>query len=75
MDTQVKVPEFEHQELSEFDDKKSIGLKTDEEAQPIEVDAAWLAREKSLVRKLHMTLMPIIWLLYLFNYLDRNNIA
>lgn len=32
-------------------------------------------REKSLVRKLDMTLMPVIWLLYLFNYLDRNNIA
>lgn len=31
--------------------------------------------EKSLVRKLDMTLMPVIWILYLLNYLDRNNIA
>lgn len=31
--------------------------------------------ERSLVRKLDMTLMPVVWLLYLFNYLDRNNIA
>jgi hypothetical protein len=30
---------------------------------------------KSLVRKLDMTLMPIIWILYMFNYLDRNNIS
>lgn len=38
-------------------------------------DAAWLAAEKRVVRKLDMTLMPMIWILYLFNYLDRNNIA
>lgn len=31
--------------------------------------------ERSLVRKLDMTLMPIVFILYLFNYLDRNNIA
>lgn len=33
------------------------------------------ARERKLVRKLDITLMPIIFILYLFNYLDRNNIA
>lgn len=31
--------------------------------------------EKKLVQKLDCTLMPTVWLLYLFNYLDRNNIA
>lgn len=31
--------------------------------------------EKSLVRKLDMTLIPVVWVLYMFNYLDRNNIA
>lgn len=35
----------------------------------------WNTVEKSLVRKLDLTLMPMVWLLYLFNYLDRNNIA
>ncbi|KAJ9666158.1 hypothetical protein H2201_003837 [Coniosporium apollinis] len=39
------------------------------------VDASWLRQEKKLVRKLDMTLMPMIWVLYMFNYLDRNNIA
>lgn len=33
------------------------------------------AAEKRLVRKLDLTLVPMVWLLYLFNYLDRNNIA
>lgn len=35
----------------------------------------WKQSEKKLVRKLDMTLMPIVWILYMFNYLDRNNIA
>ena len=39
------------------------------------IDDAYVAHEKSLVRKLDMTLMPTIFILYLLNYLDRNNIA
>ncbi|KAK2057454.1 major facilitator superfamily transporter [Colletotrichum caudatum] len=35
----------------------------------------WQATEKQLVRKLDMTLLPMVFLLYMFNYLDRNNIA
>ncbi|KAL2784945.1 major facilitator superfamily domain-containing protein [Aspergillus keveii] len=38
-------------------------------------DDETLWQEKRLVRKLDMTLMPMVWVLYLFNYLDRNNIA
>lgn len=38
-------------------------------------DDEWKAAEKRLVRKLDMTLVPILWVFYLFNYLDRNNIA
>jgi len=35
----------------------------------------WSAKEKTLVRKLDMTLLPMLWILYLFNHLDRNTIA
>ncbi|PTD06197.1 putative transporter [Fusarium culmorum] len=35
----------------------------------------WKQSEKSLVHKLDMTLMPMVWILYMFNYIDRNNIA
>lgn len=35
----------------------------------------WHCTGRRVVRKLDMTLMPIIWILYLINYLDRNNIA
>ncbi|RKK51881.1 hypothetical protein BFJ67_g5839 [Fusarium oxysporum f. sp. cepae] len=38
-------------------------------------DEQYDANEKSLVRKLDFTLLPMVWLLYFFNYLDRNNIA
>lgn len=39
------------------------------------MDEEWHRKGRRVVKKLDMTLMPIIWLLYLFNYLDRNNIA
>lgn len=38
-------------------------------------DPEWQSVQKKLVRKLDMTLLPTVWVLYMFNYLDRNNIA
>jgi hypothetical protein len=35
----------------------------------------WQATEKALVRRLDLTLLPTLWILYLNNYLDRTNIA
>ncbi|GKT52674.1 major facilitator superfamily transporter [Colletotrichum tofieldiae] len=35
----------------------------------------WQKLEKKLVRRLDMTLMPMLWVLYLFNYLDRASIS
>lgn len=35
----------------------------------------WRQLEKKVVRRLDMTLMPCLWGLYLFNYLDRASIA
>ncbi|KAK1958882.1 major facilitator superfamily transporter [Colletotrichum sublineola] len=35
----------------------------------------WQDLEKKLVRRLDMTLMPMLWVLYLFNYLDRASIS
>lgn len=35
----------------------------------------WRTTEKKLVRRLDMTLLPTVWILYLNNYLDRTNIA
>lgn len=38
-------------------------------------DPDFAAKEKALVRRLDMTFMPLLWILYFHNYLDRNNIA
>ncbi|KAF5637920.1 major facilitator superfamily transporter [Fusarium sp. NRRL 52700] len=38
-------------------------------------DEQYDANEKSLVRRLDFTLLPMVWLLYFVNYLNRNNIA
>lgn len=35
----------------------------------------WQELEKKLVRRLDLTLMPCLWVLYMFNYLDRASIA
>ncbi|KAH6680022.1 major facilitator superfamily transporter [Plectosphaerella plurivora] len=35
----------------------------------------WQELEKKVVRRLDMTLMPMLWVLYLFNYLDRASIS
>ncbi|CAG9998293.1 unnamed protein product [Clonostachys byssicola] len=58
-------------QVSNFDDKM---LGEIEEVNVVE-DQNYLAQQKSLVRKLDCTLMPTVFLLYLFNYLDRNNIS
>lgn len=33
------------------------------------------AEEKRLVRKMDLHLMPILWVMYIFNYIDRTNIG
>jgi hypothetical protein len=65
-------PSVEHVDRSEgtLHNEKGVAL-----ADSDIIDEEYRAREKKLVRKLDMTLMPIIFILYLFNYLDRNNIA
>ncbi|KAH7361248.1 major facilitator superfamily domain-containing protein [Pyrenochaeta sp. MPI-SDFR-AT-0127] len=35
----------------------------------------WEAKEKRVVKVLDMTLLPQLWILYMFNYLNRTNIA
>jgi len=74
MTTGTKPKSFEH--IDEAGDGLELKASQQKEEQTWHhVDEAWLAREKRLVRKLDYTLMPTIWVLYLFNYLDRNNIA
>ena len=65
---------------SDHDEKLSVDEKDDiQKARDLEQDptltAEWKKKERKMVMRLDMTLMPTVWILYLFNYLDRNNIA
>ncbi|KAH8592211.1 major facilitator superfamily domain-containing protein [Bisporella sp. PMI_857] len=63
-------------ELREYANEKEESSNHKSVDQSDLVDAEFFQRNsKSLVRKLDMTLMPIVWILYMFNYLDRNNIS
>jgi hypothetical protein len=53
----------------------NVGDVSHKAASEVMTDPEWRNTEKRLVRKLDMTLMPMVWVLYLFNYLDRNNIS
>jgi hypothetical protein len=61
-------------ELHELADTKSLS-QTGSITADLPAEDEFRRREKSLVRKLDLTLIPIVWVLYMFNYLDRNNIA
>jgi hypothetical protein len=64
--------------LPPTDQKSIINMVEDSKAEVSSLhtyDEDQRSLEKRLVRKLDMTLMPVVWMLYFFNYLDRNNIA
>ena len=61
-------------ERSSLEEKAGIAKHIDLE-QDLADTPEWRAKEKRVVKRLDMTLMPMVWILYLFNYLDRNNVA
>lgn len=62
----VEKTQLEHLEIEHEDTLSSFGSPYSPESK---------AAEKCIVRKLDTTLLPMVWVLYMFNYLDRNNIA
>ncbi|KFY63800.1 hypothetical protein V496_03684 [Pseudogymnoascus sp. VKM F-4515 (FW-2607)] len=63
-------------ELREYSKGLGNGSKPTSLEESVLVDEEYFQRtSKSLVRKMDMTMMPIIWVLYMLNYLDRNNIS
>lgn len=71
---------------TDADDYLSVHAKSDEKSVTRHLETVesvfghhespeWKAVERKVVRKLDMMLMPIVWILYVLNYLDRNNIA
>lgn len=67
MTSTLKIEESYH------DNKEMDGADKIEQVQEYDEDTRRI--ERRLVRKLDMTLMPVVWILYFFNYMDRTNIA
>lgn len=68
----VKDRELDHLEVGVKDEDPDFCKAG---GQSLPQDEQWHAAEKRLTRKLDFTLVPLLWVLYLFNYLDRTNIA
>ena len=73
--SEMSVKEMQTVELVDYAEVKPSSLPASVNNQAPLDDELYRRAEKSLVRKLDLTLMPTVWLLYVFNYLDRNNIA
>ena len=71
----MSVKEMQTVELVDYTEVERSSLPESVKNQAPVDDELYRRAERSLVRKLDLTLMPTVWLLYVFNYLDRNNIA
>lgn len=54
---------------------KQPGSEESEMAKDLDGFMPGSAEEKRLVRKIDLYLMPILWIKYVFNYIDRTNIV
>lgn len=61
-------------EANEADAKGGLLPNAEEQIEALGIPN-WRDLEKQVVKRLDMTLMPCLWALYLFNYLDRASIA
>ena len=75
MPNSVAAKETRAHEHNEHDDNINRMWALDEQGSVPVMDQSRHLGSPSIVWKLDMTLMPIIWVLYLFNYLDRISIA
>jgi hypothetical protein len=67
--------ELDQQEPANDDDPEPPALPVNNSNSSNMGDEKSTEAERRLVRKLDMLLLPPLWLLYVCNYLDRNNIA
>ncbi|KAJ9650163.1 hypothetical protein H2198_010525 [Neophaeococcomyces mojaviensis] len=79
MDHSTTKPNFDHRDMPMRElsiDRSAVSDTKEDVLSTHSVESKeYRAIEKRLVRKLDLTLVPMLWILYLFNYLDRNNIA
>lgn len=75
---EVQIEKLEYGVPHDEVDNKSID-KDDLDDTPAAIAALnmpdWREQEKKIVRTLDLAMMPMLWILYLFNYLDRGSIG
>lgn len=68
-------PVLGHVELGEMPNKNSLSPEELELEQALKDYVPNTEAEKKLRRKIDLRLMPILWIMYILNYIDRNNIV
>tara|TARA_R110002060_G_scaffold6536_16_gene9923 strand:- start:292 stop:531 length:240 start_codon:yes stop_codon:yes gene_type:complete len=71
----LKKDEVAHLEMDEVPVKGDIDAAEIELQQAIKDYVPNTEAEKKLVRKIDMHLIPILWIMYVLNYVDRTNIV
>jgi MFS family permease len=67
--------EIAHMELDSAPSKKFMTVEDTEMAEALQNYVPGTEEEKKLLRKIDLRLMPILWIMYILNYVDRTNIG
>lgn len=71
----LKKEEVTHLEMDDIQVKGDINAEELELQQAIKDYVPNTEAEKKLVRKIDLHLIPILWIMYVLNYIDRTNIV
>lgn len=67
--------EFVHVEMNGVDAKNTVSAEEIELQQALKNYVPGTEAEKKLRRKIDLHLMPMLWIMYILNYVDRTNIV
>lgn len=62
-------------ELKESLENRDVNVMTPELAEALRNYVPGSPEEKQLIRKIDFFLMPMLWIMYILNYIDRTNIV
>lgn len=71
----AEKPDIAQMEFGGTQDKKFVSVEDTEMAEALQNYVPGTDKEKKLLRKIDLRLMPILWVMYILNYVDRTNIG
>lgn len=71
----AEKPDIAQMEFGGTQDEKFVSVEDTEMAEALQNYIPGTDREKKLLRKIDLRLMPILWVMYILNYVDRTNIG